>query len=319
MSLFHDIAGVAGRVAASCAGSQRLLILTYHRVLAEPDPLLPAEPCRRVFAAHIALLKRHFSPLALEEATERLRTRKLPARAVCVTFDDGYADNFLNALPILESFGVPATCFIATDYMDGGCMFNDRVIEALRRWPARDIDVSWLGLGKLSLATPGSRHAAVGRILEALKYLQPDERSANADRMAEAAGAGAACNVMMTETQVSQLANRGVSIGAHTCSHPILAKLADAEARREISESRSRLESLLGRPVRLFAYPNGRSGRDFTARDVDVVRSAGFSSAVTTDWGCTTPVVDPFLLPRINVAGYRGALLGLRLGRYFFS
>jgi peptidoglycan/xylan/chitin deacetylase (PgdA/CDA1 family) len=99
-----------------------------------------------------------------------------------------------------------------------------------------------------------------------------------------------------------------VEIGAHTRRHPILAACALEEARAEVAGSRADLEQLLGVPVGLFAYPNGHEGRDFSERDVGLVREAGFSYAVTSDWGGVTPASDGLRLPRMSL--YRQSVLG---------
>src|SRR5687768_16576249 len=104
--------------------SRCLSILIYHRVIPEPDPLLPDEICARQFDWHLALLGRWFRVLALAEAVAQLRDGTLPARAACVTFDDGYADNVSAALPLLRKHGMPATFFLATAYLVGGRMWN---------------------------------------------------------------------------------------------------------------------------------------------------------------------------------------------------
>ena len=101
-----------------------------------------------------------FNVLPLALAVERLRQGDLPARALAITFDDGYADNAEVAAPILERLGLPATFFVTTGFLQGGCMWNDRVIEALRNCAADELDLSELGLGTLDLqprrSTPGS-------------------------------------------------------------------------------------------------------------------------------------------------------------------
>lgn len=318
MSLVRELSGMAGSVVARIAG-RRLLILTYHRVLPEPDELLPGEPYREVFEEHMRVLNRHFHPVALEQGLEQLRAGTLPPRAVAVTFDDGYTDNLMHALPILQKYRVPGICFVATDYLSGGCMFNDRIIDAVRRMEGAEIDAAWLGLGRLSCHSTGSRRNTIDRILGALKYQPPAERVTGAERVAASVGIDAPEGLMMSASQVRALDAGGMSLGAHTCSHPILKCVSHSQAQREIGSSRAALERLLEKPIRLFAYPNGRRGQDFTDRDVAEVRAAGFSFALTTDWACATSSTDPLLLPRINVAGYRGAALGLRLGRYFFE
>jgi peptidoglycan/xylan/chitin deacetylase (PgdA/CDA1 family) len=118
-----------------------LSILIYHRVLPVPDPLRAGEPDATRFDQQMRYLARHFSVLPLREAFRRLRAGTLPRRACCITFDDGYADNLTVALPILEKYGLPATIFIATGYLDGGRMFNDAAIDALGAAPGDALDL----------------------------------------------------------------------------------------------------------------------------------------------------------------------------------
>src|SRR5688572_19703615 len=110
--------------ALSPAGAHaRLTVLIFHRVLPEADPLLPGEPDPLRFRAQMQWLKSSFNVLSLPKAVERLRSGSLPKRAAAVTFDDGYADNFTVALPILQETGISATFFIASGYLNGGRMW----------------------------------------------------------------------------------------------------------------------------------------------------------------------------------------------------
>jgi peptidoglycan/xylan/chitin deacetylase (PgdA/CDA1 family) len=112
--------------------SQSLSILIYHRVVPEPDPLLPDLVCSEEFDRQLGVLSRWFTVLPLSEAVARLQAGRLPARAACVTFDDGYADNYEVALPLLAARGISATFFVATSFLEGGRMWNDDVIDTAR-------------------------------------------------------------------------------------------------------------------------------------------------------------------------------------------
>ena len=119
--------------ALSPGGPQaRWSILIFHRVLSQPDPLFPGEQDARRFNETLSWVERWFRVLPLDEAVSGLRNGTLPARAAAITFDDGYADNATNALPILQRHKMAATFFIATSFMDGGRMWNDSIIEAVR-------------------------------------------------------------------------------------------------------------------------------------------------------------------------------------------
>ncbi len=275
-----------------------LLVLIYHRVLPVPDPMLPAEPDAAAFARQMDLLAQNFVVLPLREGVTRLRSGTLPARSVCITFDDGYANNFTVALPILRKRALPATVFVAPAYLDGGCMFNDLIFEACRAAP-EVLDLTGFGLGRLALAGTTERLRAAQHIVDQWKYLPREERRQRAEHLAERVGVAPPTDLMMTGDQVARMPREGIEIGAHTMTHPILARTPEGEARDEILESRRRLEDITGASVLSFAYPNGKPGRDYAREHVNAVRDAGFELAVSTSWGAATAQTDPFQIPRI--------------------
>ncbi|WP_028484246.1 polysaccharide deacetylase family protein [Thioalkalivibrio sp. ALE17] len=292
----------------------RLSILIYHRVLPEPDPLLDGDPHADDFRWQMRLLAHHMNPLPLAEAVERLQNHTLPPRAVCVTFDDGYADNAEVALPILQEEGVPATFFIATGYLDGGRMFNDTLIETVRRLP-KNADLGPEGLGEWTLETDHDRlkliHALIGRF----KYQPAEKRQAGTEALATRFGVLLPDNLMMSGQQVRELANAGMEIGGHTATHPILTEVGAATARAEIEKGREDLEALLGRAPRLFAYPNGRPNKDYAAEHVQIARDCGFEAAVSTAPGAARLDSDLFQLPRFTPWDRTPLRFGLRLAR----
>jgi len=280
--------------------SRRLSILIYHRVVPEPDPLFPEQVCAKEFDRQLAVLGRWFAVLPLGEAVARLRGGTLPIRAACVTFDDGYADNAAVALPILLRRGIPATFFLATGFIDGGRMWNDSVIETFRRARGDVLDARCIGLDQLSVSTIELRRLAIDRALAALKYLPLEERQRRVEELGAGASEKLPSGLMMTEEQVRQLHSSDMEIGAHTVTHPILARVDPERAGGEIRDSKNRLEAITGTPVTLFAYPNGKPGLDYRREHVDMVRELGFEAAVSTAWGVAHAASDPFQLPRFT-------------------
>ena len=295
--------------------SARLSILIYHRVHAQPDPLFPGEVDAARFARQIMVLSQLFNVLPLPEAVHRLREGTLPQRAACVTFDDGYADNAEVALPILEKHAVPATFFIASAYLDGGRMWNDEVIESVRRSPLADLDLSEEGLGCHSLSSLEHRRQAIGNLIGQLKYLPEQKRTAAVKRVAEAASAALPDDLMMHSEQVRLLHRAGMTIGGHTATHPILARLAAEDALDNIRQGKARLEEIVNEPLRVFAYPNGKPGEDYRAEHVAMAREAGFEAAVSTAWGVSIRNSDPFQLPRFTPWDRTEGRFAFRLAR----
>jgi peptidoglycan/xylan/chitin deacetylase (PgdA/CDA1 family) len=282
------------------ASAPRLSVLAYHRVVREHDAMRPGEPTPAQFEARMRWVAANFEVLPLAEAVRALREDRLPRRALSITFDDGYADNHDLALPILRRLGLPATFFVATGYLDGGCMFNDVVIEALRHAPGPELALEDLGFGRHPVGSVAQRRQAVGRILERLKYGEPTRRHELARRIAERAGIGDPAGLMMTSQQVAALHAAGMAVGAHTVSHPILTQIPLDRAREEIVASRERLQEITGARVRLFAYPNGKPLRDYGRQHAQLAREVGFDAAVSSAWGAARAGDDLYQLPRFT-------------------
>jgi peptidoglycan/xylan/chitin deacetylase (PgdA/CDA1 family) len=303
------------RLLAPGGRSGKLNIFIFHRVRPVPDALFPWDIDAAGFAALLAFLRRWFNPLPLAEAVRRLGDETLPPAAASVTFDDGYADNLAVALPLLRRHGVPATVFVACGFLDGGRMWNDTVIEAVRSSRAAQLDLRDDGLALYPVGTDEDKRAAIDALLPALKYRAGAERERLAARIATLAGGPLPDDLMLTTEQVRALHDAGVSIGAHTVTHPILTRTAAAEAEREIVESKRALEATLQAEVPLFAYPNGVPGKDYGAEHVEMARRAGFRAAVSTAKGVATARSNRFELPRFTPWG-RTPMFGLRLARH---
>ena len=280
--------------------SRCISILIYHRVISEPDALLPDLPDAREFDRQLAALERCFTLLPLREAAARLLEGTLPVRTACVTFDDGYADNAAVALPVLRRRGIPATFFVSTGFIDGGRMWNDSVIEAVRRHPGDILDARCIGLDAIDISGTEARRHAIGRVLSGLKYLPQEERQRRVDELAAQISRSLPLDLMMTTAQLRSLRAGGMEIGAHTVTRPILARLDPARARNEINEGKRRLEAVTGKPVTLFAYPNGKPRQDYGAEHVAMAKELGFEAAVSTAWGVAHAGSDAFQLPRFT-------------------
>ncbi len=290
-------------LASGRAATGAFIVLTYHRVLPQPDPLEPDYPDRAQFELQMRWLSEHANVLPLAEADRLQRSGELPARTVCITFDDGYQDNVDEALPILRRYALPATFFIATAYLDGRPMWNDQVIEAIRLAADPATLIAEHAPDIADDVRRDSRVAVLNATLRTVKYYAHGDREQIAAKMLESVDSARSrtWRPMMQESGVRALAAAGMEIGSHTDSHPILAKLDDLTARIEIERSRDRLASIVGRPITSFAYPNGRPGKDYTKRDVELVRSCGFERAVSTSWGAAAPRDDRFQLPRLGL------------------
>ncbi len=279
----------------------RLSILIWHRVLPVQDPIFPEEMYASRFDATLSWIKSAFNVLSLPDAVKHLREGTLPSRALAITFDDGYEDNYSVALPILQKHGLTATFFISTGFTDGGCMWNDQIIETVRQAPVGLFDAD--AFGRFDLSDAASRRNAIDALIDQIKYLDIHTRQTTVDGLAQKVEVEPSPELMMTALQIRAMHQAKMTIGAHTCSHPILARLSSEVARTEIATGRTRLEEILGHRITLFAYPNGKPNRDYERAHVDMVRDLGFDAAVTTTWGTSRHGDNLFQLRRFSPWG----------------
>lgn len=278
---------------------KKLVILTYHRVLKCADPILKDDVDKDVFEKQMRILARYFNVLSLDDALEYLKQDSLPAGAVCITFDDGYRDNYEIAAPILKRHSLPATIFVASGFIGNGVMWNDLVIEAIRKTKKQILRLDDIELNKLKVGSIAEKIMAINIVLNSLKYLPKLQRTEYVESLIRACDVDSPNGLMMTEKQLGLLSDYGVSIGAHTVTHPILKSLSDKESKYEIDKSRADLEKITGKKITHFAYPNGKYGKDYDLNHVDILRKSGFELAVTTHWGAALGSDDNLQLPRI--------------------
>lgn len=277
-----------------------LAILIYHQVLDKPDPLRPGVILRKNFERHMAMLRRNFRPIALFDAYQRLNDGMLKPRSVCVTFDDGYADNLTVAAPILAKYGIPSTVFVASGYLDGGVMWNDRIVEAVRHANVDSFDGSLYGLEEIPIKTVEDKRKAIADLLKNIKHRPMDVRTRLVEDLEQRLKARYEQSPMLTTEQLRMLSQSGVDIGAHTINHPILKCEDDITAKTEIVGGKARLEDLLQNPVPFFAYPNGRRGFDYDERHREIVSRADYFAAVSTDNGSNKADTDCLQLYRFT-------------------
>lgn len=262
--------------------------------------MLPFEPSAEEFDWMVRFISRTFTVLPLGEAASRLKAGTLPPAAAAITFDDGYADNLLVAWPILKRYGVPATFFIATSFLEGGRMWNDDVIEAFRHIKNGALDLEEFDLGTHKIEDITSRVGSYEAVLRKLKYFKHSQRTEIAAEIARRCNTPRTPHLMMTHQQLRCLHEEGAEIGGHTHSHPILELLNDNDALREIESGKQEVESIIGEQIRVFAYPNGAPNIDYSARHGEMAQRVGFEAAVTTAPAYATLTSDVYQLARFT-------------------
>lgn len=273
------------------------LVLIYHRVHPEPGPFMIDAIRPERFDRQMRHLAAAYRPLPLDELIERSRSGTVPKGAVAVTFDDGYADNFEHAFPVLRRHGIPATIFLVTGCVGTGRIpWHDQVLLAFAATRRREIRLPAdpASAPPVPLGTVEERRDAAFRALAALKPLPEAERLSSIESLrAELGDDGETPGLMLDWDRVRAMRRAGVRFGSHTETHPILSRVTTERAREEVTRSKREIERALEEEVTLFAYPNGRA-EDYTDETVALLREAGYRAAVTTSFGVNEAGDDPF-------------------------
>ncbi|WP_242343902.1 polysaccharide deacetylase family protein [Anaeromyxobacter terrae] len=221
------------------------LILAYHRINESRQDALSVNT--RLFRRHLEhLLETGYRNVTLEEVAARIRCKEpSPGRCFALTFDDGYRDNYTDALPVLKDLGCQATFFLAADY-----------IGANRPFPWDVGRFAWVG----------------------------------------------PADYAMDEREVGALVDAGMSLGSHTCSHPLLATLDAPRVWHEVEQSKVTLERRFGVSVRTFCYPAGSLNDGVVA----CVARAGYVAGVVTP---PRPGIPETLFTLKRVGVYHGTTL----------
>lgn len=277
-----------------------VLVLLYHRVTTLPsDPeMLAVSPDN--FRAQIRYLKEKFPFIRFEEDWTKVRKP-----TVAITFDDGYADNALEALPILEDVEVPATFFVSSGKIGSTREFwwheLERIILGGRNLPA----TFTLGEGRLEknwlTGTLGERqdfYHGIVRLMTDADTAQRDEWLALLRIWAHSTEEIADIHRVMSVDDLRLLAaSRWVTIGSHTVTHTRLSSLSPEAQREEITASKRQLEKWLCRDISTFSYPFGRRA-DYTKQSIALCREVGFTRAAANFPGQAHRWTDPFQIPR---------------------
>ncbi|MBV6659177.1 MAG: polysaccharide deacetylase family protein [Devosiaceae bacterium] len=247
--------------------------------------------------------------VSLDEVIDRLKAPNPPkGRVAALTFDDGYIDNRTHALPVLEAHGAPATIFMPSDYPQGRGELWWIAIERMIRDAGTIAPPHRPDGTAVPLRTAEEKLEFFLDLYAHLRAVPEDEQRQLVRTMADAQGFDmeALCRELIVDVDglKSLHAHPLITIGAHTVTHRAIAKLTEAEARRELRRGADWLEATLGERPEHFAFPYGDPG-SAGERDSELALQAGFVSAVTTRKGMLYREHASHLhgLPRVSLNG----------------
>jgi peptidoglycan/xylan/chitin deacetylase (PgdA/CDA1 family) len=287
------------------------LILGYHRISEVVDDFYQICVAPESFAGQMEALREYAHPVSLSDLVQSLKQNTLAPKSVAVTFDDGYADNLHVAKPILEKYKIPATIFVCTGFAGREFWWDE--LERLVTSSKADLHTLKSQINENQFGWPqalvprraegrrngSSRREFVNALYRWLLPMPPETREQVMDLIrlwAETHSQELSTRRALTSAELLHLADGAlIEVGAHTRSHPTLSRLAVEEQTEEIVSSKQYLEDLLVKPVRGFAYPNGK----MTMETRDIVVQTGFTYACCTETNLIRAGNDQYRLSRL--------------------
>jgi len=299
----------------------KFAILCYHRVGTGGVPLF-SQLSPAVFERQMRYLRRNYRIVSLPQLCQELRNGAAVAPTVAITFDDGYRDLYRHAFTVLQKYQIPATIYLIGESMETGeCPWYDRIFVALEHAPETHLEVELDSSRQFGLTSPAERRQAAWEIVCYLRTLPDAKRRewcAAFDRRMRPPRVHLE-NRMLDWSQVRTMQAAGVHFGAHTMTHPSVARLAPTEFEEELLASRKLLEAGLETAVEHFAYPFGKTA-DCLSSSETMLSGYGYRSAVTTREGINSFETDLFRLNRMQIGDDASiALFAFNVARMFLE
>jgi peptidoglycan/xylan/chitin deacetylase (PgdA/CDA1 family) len=278
----------------------QVVLVMYHRVSPEKNErFLEVSP--QDFESQIEYFAQNYEILSLDEIVQcLLRRESLPRKAIAITFDDGYKDNYVYAYPILRKNSVPATIFLTTGHISTGKPIWWDIVKYVVQHARTEV-LQMDELGEYSLKSGLERSRTLSIIIEKLDSLPEQEKSLFVGQLVETSGVHIPIDLgnqlMLSWDDVREMSRNEVDFGSHSVTHPRLTSISLNQAMWEIRCSKKDIEERLGETVEFFAYPYG----DLNCEIVDLVKKTGFVAAVTTDPAWVTPRSNVYQLGRFGV------------------
>ncbi|HAC87609.1 polysaccharide deacetylase family protein [Marinobacter sp.] len=254
-------------------------ILMYHRIASNSaQGALDVD----TFRHQMQTIKQELSPISLEDLMTAHERGAVPDNAVVITFDDGYADFYDYAFPVLREEGMPCTLFVTTGFVNGDLwLWPDRLRFCADQTTCNHVSFPEI---KKEFSVSENRHEVWNTLADHCLELPDKEKNSFIQRVADRFQVTLPTSAPsqykgLSWDQVREISRAGIEIGSHSVSHPILTSLDPDELQRELVVSRETIESELVQTVRAFCYPNGQP-IDFNERVKSAVRAAGYKFAL---------------------------------------
>jgi peptidoglycan/xylan/chitin deacetylase (PgdA/CDA1 family) len=287
----------------------RCIVLIYHRITSPAKELVPlqdgmyVEP--EIFEEHLRYLKKHFKIISLEELISIMKSRKSFKKFCHITFDDGWQDNYSNAYPLLKKYEVPATIFLATDFIGTEEWFwPEKIMYLLIKTQKVDIegdfDEATTNVLKIFHQPSVSHEDRINKSINFMKQKTLKKIALVISDLHKITGVKTfpRKRLLLNWNEVQEMMENRISFGSHTKKHAILTSLENIdEIRKELSDSKKIIEEKISKPIKSFCYPNG----NYTPAIIQLVKDSGYESAFGTESGKLSDGDNLYNMKRISI------------------
>jgi peptidoglycan/xylan/chitin deacetylase (PgdA/CDA1 family) len=293
--------------------SGSVLILAYHSVSADREAQADfintgITTNNQLFEEHMKILQKEFHPVTLDNIADWFNgLQSLPSGSVAVTFDDGFADNYHVAAPLMEKYGIRGTIYLTIDPIQSRKLpWFCRTFFLFRQAKRQNLVLTDSEIKKTwNLGDPKENREAFVYYSYPCAKLVGERLENYVEKLEEWFGFKldfTRCPPMMNFEQARELRKRGHIIGNHTFSHGNIAHIPPESLHHEIAGANEILEQELGEQVEHFSYPHPCLDPQWNKNTLEETKKLGFKTAVLTSFGSVAPNVSPLLLPRLMIA-----------------
>ena len=281
---------------------KNICVLLYHRVCESKMDTWNIAISPRVFEEHTKFLRDNYKIIKFDDEWNNIGDTP----SVVITFDDGYADNFYFALPILEKYHVPATFFISTGNLDSEREFWwDELERILYGGWERHEQLSWQD-SILELNSISETQEACRKIHPSLRWATPEMRDEILKKISSElhdSSMPRKYNRSLRSEEILQMSKSPfVTIGGHTVTHSALSCESSSEQRHEILASKLKLEEIIGKEICVFSHPFGQPD-DYSSETIAIAKKCGYKKIARAYGGVTGPAESMEDIPRNVVRG----------------
>ncbi len=262
-----------------------VIILAYHEI------------SKQLFEKHIRYIKKHWDIVSLDYVVEQISQKRHLEKSVVITFDDGWKSIYTEVFPVVKNYNIPITIYLTSDIVGRDDKeFWWLIVKNLQEI-AKDKGITIQDFDYYASIPDKQKNREIREAVDKSQYKVQSR-----------------CALSLSE--VREMLDSGlVTIGSHTKNHPCLIRTDIEDARDEIINSKNDLESRFNVKIEHFAFPNG----DYNESHIEILRKAGYSSAVSTISSPNTAETNPYELRRLGVSAETSPYtVGLQISGFWY-